>query len=945
MIAFLEQIAASISIDDLPALYKHCYIFPTKRAAHQFSRFLRNQFSQENFVLPETLTIEEFLTSYSSYVIKEDWYILLELYSIQFELTQSHQTLDKFLPWGKLILKDFDECDKYLVDAQQLFSALKAHKALDEQFVISDELRNCIEKFILTNSSDKENIYKEAFIKTWEMLGEMYKRLQERLGHKGFAYAGMAYKEVLQKLTDNSLKLPYQSISFCGFNALSVCEEKIFKVIEQQYPTTFWWDADDLFLQNTFHEAGNFLRRYRQIFSGKNNYWISSDALRQNKNIQIIGVSSEVGQAQYVAQQLSKNTDKNTAVVLCNEQLLSPLLYALNDGLNVNVTMGYNLAQSELYLFVHALLSLWCNARITEKQIDFYHKDIQVISEHPFLQHQIKDKRKLEEILPIFVPYMQQDVLASFFTPSIVQTAENPLEILTNTLTVVSTLQQEDNYFIATKDAMLNALKELAKLIADLQTSFAESDVIINRNALPFIVKQFIGGIKIPFKDIQDTQNDTVNTTQIMGFLETRIMDFEHLYILSLNDDKLPGTNKINSFIPYSLRKFFGLPTFEQFDGINAYHFYRLLKRASNIHLLYNNQSDDNAGEKSRFIRQIQHDLATDTNTITALIATYSFKEKTAITEATIEANVLKVEKTPEMINTLRGREFSSTALNLYIKCPLLFYLEYIENIKEPEDLSEEIDAAIFGRILHKILEYVYAPHIGKVVSAEIIRPMSDATFLRNQIKIACEELKLPKEITQGSNRLSLRIIERIAQKILENDIKETPFTVLGTEKKFVWDKLPLADQTFATICGAIDRVDAVRKNAVRIVDYKTGKIELLKFPDINDNADVDKFLEILFSFEKKNYSATFQGFLYALMYYKLHGCTEIYIAYHQAKNMKNGLVYLNEQQPIPIELLLKFEQRLTELVSDIIYRVPYFEQSGNENAYAYSSFAEMFEI
>lgn len=938
MISFLEEIVANIHQEDLPNLYQHCYIFPTKRAANHFTSLLKKKYSEDNFIFPEALTIEEFITTYSTFIIQEEWYLLIELYSIQYELTQSHQAFENFLPWGKLILRDFDECDKYLVDARQFFSVLKAHKEIDEMFVLSDELKSYIERFILTASSQKENKYKEAFLKTWSLLGEMYQLLQERLRNQQFAYGGMAYKDVLERLSNNSLKLPYTSVSFCGFNALSLCEEEIFKTIETQYTTAFWWDADELFLQNIFHEAGNFLREYQRKFSGKNNHWISSNELLQNKNIQIIGISSEIGQAQFVAQQLTEKVTKKTAVVLCNEQLLFPLLYSIEIE-NINVTMGYSVAQSELYLYINALLNLYCNARITEKQIDFYHKDIQTLSEHAFLKSQIKDRKKLEEILPLFIPYMPQEVLLSFFPEHIITTSVDTIEIIQNVLSVIYNLSFKGNYFLATKEVLIHQLKQLIHLFKNLN-SIIPNDAKSNRKALPFMIKQFIGSAKIPF------ETNTENPIQVMGFLETRIMDFEQLFILSLNDDKLPGSNKTNSFIPYNLRKIFKLPTFEQFDGINAYHFYRLLKRASTIYLLYNNQSDDNAGEKSRFIRQIQHDLIAETNTITESVATYNNanNEIKNDTEPTSK-NLLSIAKTPEMTALLKERKFSPSALKVYIKCPLQFYLKYVEGIEEPEELTEEIDAAVFGRILHKVLEQIYQPYLNKVLTSSKIEAFTDSIFINNELKIACETLDLPKEITQGSNRLLLKVIERITQKILQNDAKEESLTVSHVENKFIWDKLRLEDGTFAIIQGTFDRVDTLGENAVRIVDYKTGQIELPAFPDSLDEKNVKDFLDQLFIFKKKDYSVAFQGILYALMYYKLYNCTKIYVGYHHAKKMKNGMTYLNEGQYIPIEILLKFEERLSILVSDIIYKEPTFTQSANEEAYKYSAYADLLGV
>ena len=935
MEAFLEQIANTIAKENLPYLYTRCYIFPTKRAAVYFTDFLKKKHSEENYILPETITIQDFITNYSSLIIKDDWHLLLELHQIQNELTHLHQPLEKFLPWGKLILKDFDECDKYLVNATQLFSVLKAHKKVDEAFSISEETRKYIEQFILTTSSkEKENIFKENFIKTWALLGDIYTLFKSKLNKNNFAYEGMAYREVYDSLKAESLKLPYSKISFCGFNALSVCEEEIFKTIEQQYDTEFFWDADEHFLNNKLHEAGNFLRQYQQKFAGENNHWLIGNELKKNKQIQIVGISSNVGQTQYVAKEVMSHVMKpnkkqeTTAIVLCDEHLLNPLLYNI-DVSNTNITMGYSIAQSELYLFTNALLSFYGNARISENKIEYYHKDIAVLMRHTFFKNKIKEIDKLENILPFFIPYFPEEILADFFSAEILQHQLTSKDILQTVLNIILKTKNNDAYFLPIKDVIIEQLKSLL-------FSLQEKNIDINRNALPFIVKQFLSSIKIPFAK---ADNDKEINIQIMGFLETRILDFDNLYILSLNDDNLPGTNKTNSFIPYNLRKGFGLPTFEQFDGVNAYHFYRLLKRAKNIQLIYNNQVGDNMSEKSRFIRQIQHDLSTKENTI---------QEKIAIIEKENNhndiSNPLRILKTPATIELLRQRAFSPSALKVYIKCPLQFYLKYVEKIDEPEQLEEEIDAAIFGQILHKTLELTYQPYLNISLINEKIKSLFETNFLIEKIKQACDALELPKEITQGSNRLQLKIIERIAQKILQNDAAEEHLFILKTEEKFIWNQLPLEDGSFATIQGTFDRIDKVNENAIRIIDYKTGAIELPKFPDDNTES-IESFLDTLFIFGKKDFSAAFQGILYALMYYKLHNCHEIYIGFHHAKNMKGGIAYLNEQQPISMNLLLSFEKRLSTLVSDIIYKEDYFLQSTNEDAYQYSVYANLLGI
>lgn len=928
--AFLQIIAESVTKEKLPYLYRSCYIFPTKRAALYFTDFLVQKFPEENFILPKTLTIQEFISEHSSYIIKDDWHLILALYQAQNELTQIQQPLEKFLPWGKLILKDFDECDKYLIDAEALFSLLKAQKSIEDAFSISEEMRKYIEQFILTTTSKenaKSTIYQQEFIKTWNLLGEIYVAFKQKLNSSNFAYEGMAYREVYEGLRSGSLTLPYQKLIVCGFNALSVCEQEIFKLIEQHYDSEFWWDANLHFMQNNLHEAGNFLRHYQEIFSGRQHHWMMDNLLEQGKHIEIAGISSDVGQAQYVAQLLFNDRSENTstAIVLCDEKLLTPMLQMVDID-EVNITMGYPVVQSELYVYMNALLGFFCNARMQEKQTDYYHKDISHLIRHPYIKSDIREREKLASILPFFVPYIPKDIAAEYLPSFLFQSTDSSVDVLKDILSIIKALHVNDTYFHPVKEVITNGIQSLLNLLE-------ENAVTLDRKTLPGFVRQFVAGIKVPFEKPKGKKN-----IQIMGFLETRILDFDHLYIVSLNDDHLPGTNKTNSFIPYNLRKGFGLPTFEQFDGINAYHFYRLLKRAQNVHLLYNNQMGDNTGEKSRFIRQIEHDLNTPDNQISESIVT--LKENNAGLNPL--PSLLQIKKTAKMMASLGERRFSPSSLNIYIKCPVQFYLKYIAGIAEPKELEEDIDAAVFGLLLHKVLELTYRPFLRKTLPTADLKSLSNAPAVRQKLTEAVDALRLPKEITQGSNKLQLKIIERIAQKIIENDSTSESLHILHTEEKFIWDKLPLEDGTFATLQGTFDRIDQLQDGAVRIIDYKTGHIELPKFPDMQKQSEVDAFLDTLFIFEKKDYGIAFQGLMYALMYYKLYHCSEIYVGYHHAKKMKGGISYLNDAAPIPVELLLIFEKRLSQLISNIVYKEAYFTQSDKKLSYQYSPYADL---
>ena len=929
MLTFLEEVVAHIDENQLSSLHTQAYIFPTRRACTYFVRYLKSRFKSIPFLLPEILTIQEFIYRYSSYTIAEELNLLLDLHEIHQRIAEYNQPLEKFLPWGKLILKDFDECDKYLVDTQKLFSLLNEQKSLEDFSFLDEELRTYIEQFLLTTLTIKnqEETYKQHFIKTWRLLGEIYTHFQQKLNNEKKAYEGMMYKDVLQQLESSKLILSYSQITFVGFNALTLSEEKIFKTIAKSYTANFYWDVADDFMENKHHEAGIFMRLNKHVFHTKNNHWINQQAIQ--KEVTICGIASDVGQAQYAVSLLCEDKHKQVALVLCDEQLLHPLLYHVEAD-QCNITMGYPARYHEVFAFTTQLIQFYSRARLREQQTDFYYRDVLGLMQSVFLRPKIRDLEKLQATASYFVPYFPENYIRDFFPDFLFIREYSFTAILHQVIAIIQSSEFDDAYFIPVREAIIESLSSFVDLIARKQLE-------LSREILPQLYRQYFSGIKIPF------ETKTESRVQIMGFLETRLMDFDEVIILSANDDKLPGSHKNNSFIPYNLRKGFGLPTYEQADGIGAYHFYRLLKRAEKITLLYNNKSGEDSSEKSRFIRQIEHEWTSKAGTL---------KHKVILPETKTDLppeqeQPIEIKKTDAMKVQLAERVYSPTALKLYIKCPLQFYLRYVEKIKEPEQSDDDFDDGTFGLILHKTLELIYKPYIGKTISEENIIAFSSDSFIRKKIKEACEseDLKLPKEILSSRHQLQFKVIETYVKRILVNDAKEKKLQVLHTEQKFKWENLPLENGTFVVLEGIFDRVDKMDENTIRIIDYKTGVIHLPDFP--NEDEQPDKFLESLFTFTDKNhdYSAAFQGLLYALMYYKLFNCTHIIVAYHHTRTITSGLSYLNEGKPIPVDLLLSFEKRLSDLLSEIIYKQDSFIQSENKNAYDYSPYADMLGV
>ena len=923
---FLEHIAGSVSKESLPYLYKRCFIFPTQRSCYQFHQLLRKRFSDESFIYPEIITIQNFIRRFADDAVSDEFTLLSVLYPLHETLTNTQQSFDKFIPWGQQILKDFDEIDKYLVKAAQLFSAVTAQKQLEEDFDLSEETKQYLDDFLNTIDEKKAGLYQQEFLKTWKVLGDLYPQFQKALREKRISYEGMAYREIIEKLQSQQLQFPYEQIHFCGFNAFSNSEEKLVQILSEQYHLETWWDAEDSFMQNTYHEAGNFLRRYKILFTGEKHHWISEGSSPEEKMITITGIASDIGQAVYAAHKTAGSSQENSCIVLCDEHLLIPLLGYLPSN-DINITMGFPVIHSAAFMAVSHLLNLLRNAKTSENSRVFYYKDIMTLADDPYLSALFTDIRSLKEEVAYSVPYISLTTLLKFGKETelinILKCDTQSVVLLDHIIRVLQTLSSPDNYFTLPKEYILKELYSIRQQIE-------ESSMEISVSGLCRIIPLYFSSARIPFDSNRESP------IQIMGFLETRLQDFETVTILSLNDDILPGTNRTNTFIPYNIRRSFGLPTFEQFDGINSYHFYRLLKRAKNIELIYNNALSDNASERSRFIRQIEYEWNGETHPIVV----QQLNAETQLVHTI--PNHLSIPKTERIKTALRSMEFSPSSLKLYLNCPVQFYLKYIAGIREPDELQADPDAAQFGNVLHHAMELLYQPLIGKKITSELIGKMLKEKTFSAFLDEGAEKAGIPKSLFHGKNKLQWRILERIGTKILESDASETDFELQGTETELLFDKIKLNDGSWATLKGKIDRIDKLHNGSIRIIDYKTGKVELAKFPKDNSEKEMNNFFSKIFHETATDHSITLQGLIYALLYNKTNPGNDVIIGFYKATDLSSGIHYLNEGISIPEWLLEEFEKRLGLLLSEIIYEKDSFEMSEDKNAYAYSPYGDL---
>lgn len=904
--SFIQQIVEyTIQKYALHDLKNHIYIFPSKRAVALFNQLLKDYTVGKNYLLPETKTIQEFVIDNSSLVIADELFLLQELYNIHQKITGNEQTFYQFASWGKLILKDFDEIDKYNIDTNYFFSVLQAHKEIDEHYETKELAQEYLQIFYTNIENEKQGTFYDDFVKTWQFLGETYRALNSFLADKNLAYEGMVYRKLLHNIEHEKQQLAYDKIVFCGFNAFTFCEEKILDtlLLQQQNKVETWWDIDDLFMSNNLHEAGNFLRHYKQKYTGENHHWCNDKAT--NPKIKIVAMPSNVGQIHYVRNHI-KLEEKN-AIVLCDETLIEHCQKIFN-AKEVNITMGSPIQKSNIYAVLKDYLQCIQNSNSGEAQTTYTTQDIvQFFSNYemkPFLNKE-NDLIKLSFYrFPINInnisSYISDKTILTIFQSN---TAD---AILKSCIQLLQIIQPKDENDKTIRQVVVNRLIEL--------------DRKINYNALCtfkdifFIIQNYILTITIPFSTSRESN------TQIMGFLETRLQDFDNLYILSLNDKILPGTNKSNSFIPYHLRKSFQLPTFDQFDGVNAYHFYRLLKRAKTIFLLYNNASNaDSDAEKSRFIKQIEYEF--DRNVYSIAIENATMKN--AVFDKTNTA--LKINKDAALITQLYQMHFSASSINTYLTCPVQFYLKYLLKINIPEELNTNKEAADFGIILHKILENYYTQNAAPKVL--------DKHELTDYLIQSVVELGYPASYFKSNNALNKKIIEKLFSTILKMDSNDS-FKILHLEKELA-TTLSI-NGTLINIKGKIDRIDEV-DSAIRILDYKTGNVKLCPFPNLSDEKSISEFFDKIFNKKSTSYKETFQGMLYAWLYKKNYPNSSVLVGYYTAKKLQDGIQFLNDKNVIEVPILNLFEEKLIELLKEILDINTPFELSKNANAYKYN--------
>ena len=897
MQTFLGTIA-----EDLYNRYKQqladvCIVFPNRRSGLFFRKYLAELIS-EPIWSPEITTINDFFLQHAQWQTADQLTLLFELYNTWIGVTGYKESFDNFFYWGETLLRDFNDVDQYLAKAEDVFQTIEYQKNLDEQFQFLDEEQKLVLKQFWKNFENEElSSQQKEFIKVWEVLNKVYNEFKKSLANKNLAYEGMNYRDIIERVSKNEISFNYHKIIFIGFNALNKCEEYLFDYLQEKKLAEFYWDTNDYYLNNKYNEAGYYLRKNRDRYFESSKFPLSAFIEEKSENnlpkkIKIIGIPLEVGQAKVVGEVL-QNTNyiaEQTAVVLADEHLLFPVLHSIPDNIKqMNVTMGYPFKDTQLHNFIESLIELQQTAKHKKNYSQFYHKSLIAVLKHSYFNsHNAKfSKTIIEQIekqnnIYVTIEEQWQNDLFIQKTCKLLDKIEAVtaylLEIVDYIYIVINkknegtnTIEQEYIYHFTLSLKRLNEIITQNKIDINLETFFR-------------LLKKLIQQLRIPFA------GEPLEGIQIMGLMETRCLDFENIFILSMNEGILPSKSIQISFIPYNIRKGYHLPVSDHQDAIFAYYFYRSIQRAKNIYLLYNTEAADDAlsGEMSRFLYQLKYE--TGFGDVEFKILNRQIKSLPSQIISIPTNELIKNKLNKYVVNEKNEASIlSPSAINTYLDCRLRFYFKYVACLYEKNEIKEDLDAADFGNLLHRAMELLYKPYENKIITKEIIDSLKNK--IEEIVLLSLNEyygnITTPlggedERGVDGKNIIIKNVIEEYIHAILKKDAAHLPFDIigveLGSEEKLFYDfSCNINSETKKIrIGGKIDRIDK-KENTVRIIDYKTGK----------DTKEIKDIASLFDPENKKRNKAAFQTILYGLLYqFKYAATSQIEPGLYNVKEM-----------------------------------------------------------
>ena len=845
MIPFLYQVATLFHEMKDNELYKETFVFPNRRAGVFFQKYLAVIAGKPLFS-PRVITISELFASFSPYRPADHIEMLVILYNRYREISRSEESFDDFLYWGEMLLNDFDDTDKYLADARQLYRNVHDYRSLDDDLShLTEEQIMAIRRFWNHFMPIEGNETKERFHQTWKILYDLYSSFRESLKGKGVAYEGMMFREVAERAKAGDIDAhDHGGFVFVGLNALTPAETVLMEHLRNRGLADFYWDYDSPFVHDESNRAS--LRVKENLFRFPSNHKLPFDDQEYVKpQVELVGISSGVGQARHVTRILSDlaatgkipDPDEaiNTAIVLPDENLLLPVLYSIPQEFGkINVTMGYGLTHASVASLVEQIALLQQNLRSFKGETAFFHRYVKAVVRHPLISSavQVETEELQNHILKynrIVVPRSEippHPLLQMIFTP-ISRWEEIPNYLKSLFIYLYKHLTSEKHSAEQADDSSRSVdlerefIVQYYKTVSRLQDRLGEVQQMTVETCFR-LLRNLARSISVAFS------GEPLSGLQVMGVLETRALDFENLIILSMNEGVFPQKNATTSFIPYSLRKGFGLPTYEHQDSTYAYHFYRMISRARRIYLIYDTRTGEEmqTGEVSRYFYQMKY-LYHDAFQITERVATYDVSAP--------KVPPVMVTKSSEVMHKLNAfragneRSFSASLLNNYVNCPLQFYFTALEGLSEEDTIEESVEVDVFGSIFHRLMETLYNRYMGEIVTPDVLTSLTKDEALLDKIlenafaRYYFRDETHPRPL-EGQHYLIGEILKSYVKQTLKLDKQFTPFTYIASEYRFK-SSYRVNDQLEVSFKGSIDRIDRVGES-LRIIDYKTGKGE-----------------------------------------------------------------------------------------------------------------------
>ncbi len=844
MTSFIEDVIIDLQKKDVD-FSQLTFVLPSKRAGVFLKYYLSKQLRKTIFA-PEIVSIEEFVESLSDLKYSSNIELLFEFYKVYLAITPKEdlEPFDSFSKWAQLLLQDFNEIDRYLISTENLFDYLKAIKEINHWSLAQDQ----------TDSV-------KNYIAFWTRLKTYYHHLKEHLLSNKKGYQGLVYREAVSGTVNYIKSHKNKKHIFIGFNALNKAEEIIIQELLLHNLASIYWDIDDTFINNPVHDAGLFMRSHKKswpYFEKHPFQWIS-DHYRTEKYIEIIGTPKNVGQVKYIGELLNRlqnkhNSIRNTAVILSDETLLMPLLNSIPKGIDaINITMGLPIKSIPLASLFEELFQIHKNLNST-----FYYKDVISILSHQFVKPLFESENEnhsdviIQQIQNNNIVYISLENLQllgkdrAHVVSLIFESWENsPLKAIEQCSKLILIIKEHLDKEKLNNLLALEYLYRFNEIFNELNLLNSSHNHINSISTLLSLYKELLKSETLDFK------GEPLQGLQIMGMLESRVLDFETVIISSVNEGILPAGKSNNSFIPFDVKLENNLPTYKEKDAVYTYHFYRLLQRAKNIYIIYNTEPDVlNGGEKSRFITQLEIEKIHQINHCIVSPKVPSLKPSLKV-----------IKKTDEMMHIIKSialKGFSPSSLTNYIRNPMDFYYEKVLGIKSYEEVEETVEANTLGTVIHETLEEFYTPILNVNLTEEHLEIMKKS--INNTVEKHFKLNYREGDITKGKNLIIFEIAKRYVHNFLNKELETVKagniIKIIALEKKLK-TQIQIPELDFPIyLTGSVDRIDEYN-GVTRIIDYKTGKVDLNKVEIVN-------WEDIRTDYIK--YSKSFQILTYAYM-------------------------------------------------------------------------------